>query len=225
MLLVGGLDAWKREFGDSEVDRGVSSSGSPAPVLNGGISSSSSSSSMRYTSPPYVRNRSGTESSITPSITSKDLGALNESPRLPPLTEPSPGPSYTLPQPSEGTNSSGSGSNPFNRHAAVNGRPPSSNRTDIVCVSLLSLLEVTAETCLGHTKLRKREYFHPIPLIPKTRRHVFSISVSPPPLFPCDPRTRVTPARIHQPVSFLKEEERISRPNARGVIHSFISAC
>ena len=111
MLLVGGLDAWKREFGDDEVDRGVSSSGSPAPVINGGISSSSSSSSMRYTSPPYVRNRSGTESSLSSSFNSRELGALNESPRLPPSTEPSPGPSRPLPQ------------------------PLSSNRTDIVCVS------------------------------------------------------------------------------------------
>lgn len=135
MHLVGGLDAWKREFGDGEVNRGVSSSGPPAPVLNGGISSSSSSSSIRYTSPPYVRNRSGTESSLSSSFTSRDLGALNENPRLPPSTEPSPGTSYTLPQPSEGINGLGSDSKPFNRHAMINGRPPSSNRTDIVCVS------------------------------------------------------------------------------------------
>jgi len=135
MLLVGGLDAWKREFGDGEVDRGVSSGGSPAPALNGGISSSSSSSSMRYSSPPYVRNRSGTESSLSTSFT-RDLGALNENPRLPPSTQPSPGPSYTLPQPSESVNSIGSDTNPFNRHIVANGRPPSSNRTDVVCVSL-----------------------------------------------------------------------------------------
>jgi len=136
MLLVGGLDAWKRDFGDCELDRGVSSSGSPAHVLNGGISSSSSSSSMRYTSPPYVRNRSGTEPPLTSSTTGRDLGTLNESPRLPPPTEPSPGSSYALPQPSEGINGFGSGSNPFNRHVAVNGRPPFSNRTDPVRVSL-----------------------------------------------------------------------------------------
>ena len=137
MLLVGGLDAWKREFDDGGIDRGVSSSGSQTPVLNGGISSSSSSSSTRYTSPPYVRNRSGTESSLSSSFTSSDLGALNESPRLPPSTEPSPGPSYTLTQSPEGAN--GFGSNPefFNRQAMVNGRPPplSLHRTDLVCVS------------------------------------------------------------------------------------------
>jgi len=136
MLLVGGLDAWKREFGDGEVDRGVSSRGSPAPTLNGGISSSSSSSAMRYTSPLYVRNRSGTESSLSSSFTSRDLGALNETQRSPPSTEPTPGPSYTPPRPSEGVNSPGRDSNPFNRHVVANGRPPSSNRTDLVCVSL-----------------------------------------------------------------------------------------
>ena len=135
MLLVGGLDAWKLEFDDGGVDRGVSSSGSLTPVLNGGISSSSSSSSMRYTSPPYVRNRSGTESSLSSSFTSSDLGALNESPRSPPSTEPSPGLSYTLTRPPEGTN--GSGSNPefFNRQVMENGRPPPLHRTDLVCVS------------------------------------------------------------------------------------------
>lgn len=135
MLLVGGLDAWKREFGDAEVNRGVSSSGSPAPALNDGISSSSSSSSMRYTSPPYVRNRSGTESSLSLSSTSRDLGALNETPRLTPSTEPSPGPSHNLPQLPEGINGFGSDSKLFNRHTATNGRPFSSNRTDLVCVS------------------------------------------------------------------------------------------
>ena len=135
MLLVGGLDAWKREFGDDGADRGVSSSGSLTPVLNGGISSSSSSSSMRYTSPPYVRNRSGTESSLSSSFTSCDLGALNEGPRSSPSMEPSPGPSYTLPQPSEGTNGFGSSSEVFNRQAVVNGRPPPLHRTDPVCVS------------------------------------------------------------------------------------------
>lgn len=134
MLLVGGLDAWKREFGDAEVDRGVSSSGSPAPGQNVGISSSSSSSSMRYTSPPYLRNRSGTESSLSSSFTSRELGALNENSRSPPPTQPSPGPSYTRPQPSEGINSFGSDTNPFNRHVMANGRPPS-NRTDPVRVS------------------------------------------------------------------------------------------
>lgn len=135
MLLVGGLDAWKRDIGDSEVDRGVPSNGSPVPALNGGISSSSSSSSVRYTSPPYVRNRSGTESSLSTSFTSRELGALNQSPRLPPSTEPSPGPSYTLPQPSESINGFGNDSK-FNRPAVINSRSPSSNRTDLVRTSL-----------------------------------------------------------------------------------------
>lgn len=136
MLLVGGLDAWKREFGDAQVNRGVSSSGSPVPALNGGISSSSSSSSMRHASPSYVRNRSGTESSLSLSFTGKDLGALNETPRLPPSTEPSPGTSHTLPQLPEVINGLGNDSKLFNRHATTNSRPPSSNRTDLVCVSL-----------------------------------------------------------------------------------------
>lgn len=135
MLLVGGLDAWKREFGDDEIDRGISSSGSLTPVLNGGISSSSSSSSMRYTSPPYVRNRSGTESSLSSSFTSSDLGTLNGSPRLSPSVESSPGPLYTLPQPFDGTNGSGSDSKPFNRQV-VNSHSPSLNRSDVVCISL-----------------------------------------------------------------------------------------
>jgi len=134
MLLIGGLDAWKREFGDYQVDRGVSSSGLSVPVLNGGISSGSSS-SIRYASPPSVRDRSGTEPPLFSSATSRVLGALNKSPRLPPPTEPSPGPSCTLPQPSEGINGFGSDSNPFDRHVAVNGRPPSPNRTDLVCIS------------------------------------------------------------------------------------------
>ena len=129
MLLVGGLDAWKREFADGGVDRGVSSSGSITPVLNGGISSSSSS-STRYTSPPYVRNRSGTESSLSSSFTSSDLGALNESPRSPPSTEHSPGLSYTL----EGANGFGSNSELSNRQVVENGRPPPLHRTDLVCV-------------------------------------------------------------------------------------------
>ena len=132
MLLVGGLDAWKQEFGDDGVDRGVSSSGSLTPVLNDGISSSSSSSSMRYTSPPYVRNRSGTESSLSSSFTSSDLGTLNESPRLPPSVEPSPGPSRTLPQPPERIDGFGGDSKLFNQ--MVNGQPPPLNRTDPVCV-------------------------------------------------------------------------------------------
>ena len=136
MFLVGGLDAWKREFGDAEVSRGVSSGGSPTPALNGGISSSSSSSSMRYASPSYVRNRSGTESSLSVSFTGRDLGALNETPRLPPSTEPSPEPSHTLPQLPEGIDGFGSDSKLFNRYTVTNGRPPSSNRTDIVCISL-----------------------------------------------------------------------------------------
>jgi hypothetical protein len=134
MLLVGGLDAWKREFGDGEVDLGVSSGGSPTPALNGGISSSSSSSSMRYTSPPYVRNRSGTESSLSSSFTSRELGVLNESPRLPPSTAPSPGLSYTLPKPPEGITGFGSDSKPFNHSVTVNGHLPPSNRTDLVCI-------------------------------------------------------------------------------------------
>jgi hypothetical protein len=132
MLLVGGLQAWKRDIGNSEVNRGVSINGSPVPVLNGGISSSSSSSSVRHTSPPYVRNRSGTETSLSSSYTSRELGALNESSRLPLRTEPSLGPSYTLPQPSEGLNGFGSDSKLFSRPAMANGHPPSTNRTDLV---------------------------------------------------------------------------------------------
>jgi len=135
MLLVGGLDAWKQEFGDGGADGGVSSSGSLTPVLNGGISSSSSSSSTRYTSPPYVRNRSGTESSLSSSFTSSDLGALNDGPRLSPSIEPSPGPSYTLPRLPVGTNGLGSSSELLNRQALVNSRPQPLHRTDLVCVS------------------------------------------------------------------------------------------
>lgn len=135
MLLVGGLDAWKQEFGDDDVNRGLSSSSSSVPVLNGGISRSSSSSSMPYSSPPYVRSRSGTESLIPSSFASKELGALNEGPRLPPSAETSPGPSYTLPQPSEGPNGFGSDSKPLDRHTVINGLPPSLNRTDLVCTS------------------------------------------------------------------------------------------
>lgn len=135
MLLVGGLDAWKREFGDGELNQGVPSNGSPTPVLNGGISSSSSTSSTRYTSPPYVRNRSGTEPSISSSLTSRDLGALNETSRSPPSTEPPPGPSHTLTQPPESINGFGSDSKPLAPYAVTNGRPQISNRTDLVCVS------------------------------------------------------------------------------------------
>ena len=135
MLLVGGLDAWKRELGDVEVNQGVPSTGSPAPVLNGGISSSSSTSSMRYTSPPYVRNRSGTEPSISSGLAGRELGALNETPRSPPLTEPSPGPSHALTQPPEIINGFGTDSKPLTRYAVTNGRPPISNRTDLVSVS------------------------------------------------------------------------------------------
>ena len=133
MLLVGGLDAWKREFGDSEVDRGLSSNASPMLVLNGGISRSSSSSSIRHISPPCVRKRSGTESSLSSSFTTRELGALNEGSRLPLPAETSPGPSYTLPKPPEGINGFGSDSNLLNRPVMVNGHPPSTNRTDLVC--------------------------------------------------------------------------------------------
>lgn len=137
MLLVGGLDAWKRQFGDGGVERSVSPNGSPVPPLSSGISSSSSSSSMRYTSPSYVRNRSGTESSLSSSFTSRDLSALNETSRLPPSTAPLPGPSYTLPQQSEGINGLGSDPKLSSRHVMANGRPPSLNRTDLVCTSLI----------------------------------------------------------------------------------------
>jgi len=222
MLLVGGLDAWKQEFDDG-VNRGVSSSGSLTPVLNGGISSSSSSSSARFTSPPYVRNRSGTESSLSSSFTSSDLGALNESPRLPPSTESSPGLSYPLAQPPEKANGFGSNSELLNRQATVNGHPP--HRTDLVCVSFILLpLELIAEARLGHARLRKWNHIHSIPLIPQTRRHVYFLHASSP-LYSCDQRARVTPDRVHQPVSFLTEEERLPRPNPRGFIHSFISTC
>ncbi|KAF9648660.1 cysteine proteinase [Thelephora ganbajun] len=163
MLLVGGLDAWKREFGDGGVDRDVSSNGSPVPVLNGGISSSSSSSSMRYTSPPYVRNRSGTESSLSSSFTGRDLGTLNESPRLPLSTETSPGPLYTLPQPSGGINGFGSDSKLFDRHVVANGHPPSSNRTDPVTPGYIN----------GTTSIQYPSY--PKPAIMSTS------SLSPPP--------------------------------------------
>lgn len=132
MLLVGGLDAWKRELSDGEVDRGLSSNGSSLPALNGGISRSSSSSSMPYTSPPYVRTRSGTESSLSSSFTSRELGVLNESSRLPPSAETSPGPSYTMPQPSESINGFGSDSKLLSRPIMVHGRPSSSSRTDLV---------------------------------------------------------------------------------------------
>ena len=144
MLLVGGLEAWKREFGDDGVTQGTSSSGSQTPVLNGGISSSSSSSSMRYASPSYVRNRSGTESTLSSSFTSSDLGALNENPPLPPSMEPSPAPSYILPQPSEG--GFRRGSDPFNRQVAVSSRSPPLNKTDFVrapfCHHRISLLRL-----------------------------------------------------------------------------------
>lgn len=185
MLLVGGLDAWKREFGDAGLDRGVSSGGSSIPALNGGISSSSSSSSIRFTSPPYVRNRSGTESSLSSSFTSRELGTLNENSRSPPSTEPSPGPSYTSPQPSEGFNVV-NGKNPFNRSVMANGRPSSSNRTELVCTSL-SLYELKAEGLLGHTKLCERNHFHSIPFIPQTHPHVHFPSLSSSPFHPCNP--------------------------------------
>ena len=136
MLLVGGLDAWKREFGDSEVDRGLSSHGSSVPILNGGISRSSSSSSMRFASPPCVRNRSGTESSLSLSFITKESGALNEGSRLPLPAETSPGPSYTFPKPPEGINGFASESKPPNRPVMVNGYPPSPNRADLVCTPL-----------------------------------------------------------------------------------------
>jgi len=141
MLLIGGLDAWKREFGDREVDRGISSSGSPAPALNGGIASGSSS-SMRYASPPYVCSGSGTEHTHFLSATSRVLGALNENPRLPPPTEPSPGPSCTLPQPSEGINGFRRGSKAFNRRVVINSRPLSPDRTDLVCASFYYRLKL-----------------------------------------------------------------------------------
>lgn len=198
MLLVGGLEAWKRDIGDTEVDQGGSSNGSPVPALNGGISSSSSSSSVRYTSPPYVRNRSGTESSLSSSYTNRELGALNENSRLPPPAEPPLGPSYTLPQPSEGINGFGGDSKSFNHPVTVNGRSPSSNRTDFVRTSLrrsTSLYSLIHEPLLGHAKLCKWNHFHPIPLIPKTRRHF--LSVPPSPSYPCDSRARVTPNRVH----------------------------
>lgn len=133
MLLVGGLDAWKREFGDSEVDRGLPLNGPSIPALNGGISRSSSSSSMRYVSPPCVRNRSGTESSLSSSFTSRELGALNEGQRLPLSAETSPGTSYTLPQPSESVNGFGSDLKLLNRPVVVNPFSPPSHRTDLVC--------------------------------------------------------------------------------------------
>ena len=167
MLLVGGLDAWKREFCD-EVDRGSSSNGSSTPVLNGGISSSSSSSSMRYTSPPYVRNRSGTESSPPLSSTSRDLGALNESPRLPPSTEPSPGSSYTLPQLFEGTNGLRSDPKLFNPQMVGGARPSSSNRPDFVCTPLchrrnspLNLIQAAPGRVNGTTFIQYPSYPKP----------------------------------------------------------------
>jgi hypothetical protein len=165
MLLVGGLDAWKREFGDGEVDHGLSSNGSSVPVINGGISRSSSSSSMRYTSPVYVRNRSGTESSLSSSFTTKELGALNEGSRLPLPAETSPGSSYTLSQPSEGINGLGNDSKPLNRPTTVNGHPPSLNRTDLVRTPPI-VVELIAEPRLGYTKLHKWNHCHSIPLIP-----------------------------------------------------------
>lgn len=88
---------------------------------------------------------------------------------------------------------------------------------------ILSSCKLIAEARLGHTKLRKWNHFHPIPLISQTRRHVhfFSITSS---SYSHDPRARVTPNRVHQPISSFPEEKRLSRPNARGVVHSFISA-
>ena len=142
MLLIGGLDAWKRELGNGEVYRGLSSNGSSVPALNGGISRSSSSSSMRYTSPPYVRSRSGTESSLSSSLTNTELelGILNDGSRLPPSAENSPGPSYPLSQSSEGINNFWIDPKLSNCPVTVNGRPPSSNRVDLVCTQPLSCL-------------------------------------------------------------------------------------
>ena len=196
MLLVGGLDAWKREFGDSEVDRDLSSVGSSVTVLNGGISRSSSSSSTPYASPPYVRNGSSAESSLPSSFTTRELGALNGGSRLPPSTETSPGPSYTLPQPSEGINGFGSDSKLLSRPVIVNGRPPTSNRPDLVCTPP-SRCKLTAEARLGHTELRKWNHFHSIPLISQTRCCIYPLPVSSSPFYPRDPRACVTPNRVH----------------------------
>ena len=88
----------------------------------------------------------------------------------------------------------------------------------------IPLLELTAEVRLGHTRLRKRNYLHSIPLIPQTCRYINTLSVRSSPLHPYDQRARVAPDRVHQSVSFFTKEKRVPRPNARSVIHSFIPA-